>query len=44
MGIRDIIAHHYFDLDGEIVFNVVKNDLPMMLKTTEKIISDIERL
>lgn len=44
MGIRDIIAHHYFDLDGEIVFNVVKNDLPMMLETTKKIISDIERL
>lgn len=24
MGIRDIIAHHYFDLDAEIVYNVVK--------------------
>mgnify|MGYP003480418092 FL=1 len=44
MGIRDIIAHHYFDLDGEIVFNVVKNELPKMLETTRKIISDIERL
>lgn len=44
MGIRDIIPHHYFDLDGEIVFNVVKNELPKMLETTRKIISDIERL
>ena len=24
MGIRDIIAHHYFELDAEVVFNVVK--------------------
>ena len=24
MGIRDIIAHHYFDLDAEIVYDVVK--------------------
>ena len=25
MGIRDIIAHHYFDIDEYIVFDVVKN-------------------
>ena len=31
MGIRDIIAHHYFDLDAEIVYDVVKNNLPQML-------------
>lgn len=29
---RDIIAHHYFDLDAEIVYNVVKHDLPPMLE------------
>lgn len=28
MGIRDIIAHHYFELDAEVVFNVVKNEFP----------------
>lgn len=44
MGIRDIIAHHYFDLDGEIVFNVVKNELPNMLKTINRIIDNIEIL
>lgn len=26
MGIRDIIAHHYFDIDESIVFDVVKNE------------------
>ena len=31
MGIRDIIAHHYFDIDESIVFDVVKNKLPEML-------------
>lgn len=44
MGIRDIIAHHYFDLDGEIVFNVVKNELPNMLQIINKIIVDIQKL
>jgi len=42
MGIRDIIAHHYFDLDAEIVYNVVKDNLPQMLETIKKIIVDIK--
>ena len=39
MGIRDIIAHHYFDIDESIVFDVVKNKLPGMLETINKMIS-----
>lgn len=42
MGIRDIIAHHYFDLDAEVVYDVVKNHLPVMLETVRKMISDME--
>lgn len=42
MGIRDIIAHHYFDLDAEIVFDVIKNDLPGMLATIRLMITDIK--
>lgn len=41
MGIRDIIAHHYFDLDESIVFDVVKNKLPGLLATINKIIDDL---
>lgn len=41
MGIRDIIAHHYFDLDEAIVFDVVKNKLPGMLETIQRIIRDL---
>lgn len=37
MGMRDIIAHHYFDLDAAVVFDVVKNYLPSMLATIKKI-------
>lgn len=36
-----IIAHHYFDLDAEIVYDVVKNDLPEMLITIRKMIVDL---
>ena len=42
MGIRDIIAQHYFDLDGEIVYSVVKTKLPDMLVTIRAILKKIE--
>ena len=40
MGIRDIIAHHYFDIDESIVFDVVKNKLPGMIETINKMIEE----
>ncbi len=40
MGIRDIIAHHYFDIDETIVFDVVKNKLPNMLEVVRKMTDD----
>lgn len=42
MGIRDIIAHHYFDIDAETVFDVVKNYLPDLKNIIEKIKIDIQ--
>ena len=41
MGIRDIIAHHYFDIDESIVFDVVKNKLPGMYETIQRIIEEL---
>ena len=41
MGIRDIIAHHYFDIDESIEFDVVKNKLPGMLETINKMIEEL---
>ena len=41
-GIRDILSHHYFDLDAEVIFNICKDDLEKLLNTTIKIISDIK--
>ena len=31
MGMRDVIAHHYFDLDAEKVFDTLKEDVPVLL-------------
>lgn len=32
MGIRDIMAHHYFEVDADVVFEVVKNELEPLKK------------
>lgn len=42
MGMRDIIAHHYFDLDAEIVYDVIKHDLPKLKEVLQQIIDDLK--
>ncbi|MBR6827085.1 MAG: DUF86 domain-containing protein [Prevotella sp.] len=32
MGARDIVAHHYFEVDADEVFSIVKNDLEPLKK------------
>lgn len=41
MGIRDIIAHHYFELDAEVVFDVVKNEFPKLHAAIMRMIADV---
>ena len=33
-GIRDHIAHGYFEIDADVIFETVKNDLKPLLKAT----------
>ena len=41
MGMRDIIAHHYFDIDAAIIFDVMKNNLPVIKIAIDKMLSDL---
>ena len=41
-GVRDILSHHYFDLDAEVIFEICKNELDKLLETTIKIIANIK--
>jgi len=43
-GMRDIISHHYFDLDAEAVFNVCKINLPEMLPIIQQMSIDIKKI
>ncbi len=41
MGARDIIAHHYFDIDAEEIFNIISNDLEPLLNSIRNFIRDL---
>ena len=41
MGVRDIIVHHYFDVDAEEIFHICKRDIPLLHQTIKQIIHDL---
>jgi len=42
-GMRDIISHHYFDVDAEVIFDVCQNHIDDLAKTINQIIKDISQ-
>ena len=43
-GIRDVLSHHYFQLDAEIIFNICQHDLEQLLHTAKQIDKDIKSI
>ena len=41
IGLRNHIAHGYFDIDGDIVFSVVKEDLLSLLESVRFFINEL---
>ena len=35
MGVRDVIAHHYFEVDPDAVYDIIKNDLDPLKKAID---------
>lgn len=42
MRMRDKIAHHYFEIDTEVVLLTVQQDVPKMKQVIDRIIADME--
>ena len=40
-GMRDILSHHYFDLNAEVVFEVTTEHIADLQKVLEQIVNDI---
>ena len=41
MGMRDRIAHGYFEIDTDVVFDTLKNDIPPLFDVIRQIKSDL---
>ena len=42
-GIRDILSHHYFDLDAVVIFDICHENVLELLTTINQIIEDITK-
>jgi uncharacterized protein with HEPN domain len=43
MRMRDVIAHHYFELDVYVVFDTLQNDVRPLLQTATQMIKDLAK-
>lgn len=42
MRMRDKIAHHYFEIDTDVVFRTIEEDIPQMVAVVDRMIADME--
>lgn len=42
IGVRNVIAHGYFDVDAEQVFNVCNKDIPELIRAVRAMIKDVQ--
>lgn len=40
-GVRDIITHHYFDLDAEEIYEICCTHIPPLQATIQRMIADL---
>lgn len=40
-GFRDVVAHEYFGVNDEIVWDVVVNEIPALLKMVKKMLGEL---
>jgi len=42
MGMRDVLSHHYFDLDAEVVYAVCDTHIEELGQTLQRMLADLE--
>ena len=42
MGMRDIIVHHYIEVDADVIFNTVKENIPLLMDTLLQMREDLK--
>lgn len=42
-GLRDILIHEYFGIDYELLWDIVENKIPYLVKQIEAVLKDIKK-
>lgn len=43
MGMRDVLSHHYFDIDAEVVFEACRTHIPALGREVARMLDDTAR-
>ncbi len=43
MGLRDIITHHYFDINAEAIFDVCRTKVKPLIMVIETMLNDLQK-
>ena len=41
IGVRNVLAHGYFDIDAEQLFDICMNDIPLLIKTVGTMLKEL---
>ena len=41
VGVRNILAHDYFDIDVDVIFKICQRDIPQLKKILEQMLSAV---
>jgi len=41
IGLRNVLAHDYFDIDKEEIFKICRRDVPQLLNTVQRMLKEI---
>jgi len=41
IGLRDVLAHDYFDIDAEEIYKICRRDIPQLLNTVQRMLREI---
>lgn len=41
-GLRDLLVHVYFGIKDDIIFEIIKRDVPVLLVTCRALLADLE--
>lgn len=42
-GLRDILAHAYFSLENEIIWDIIENKIPSLIERVERVLQELEQ-